>query len=155
MRFLNNREDAEDMLQEVFCEAFNKMHTFRFDSTFGAWLKRITVNKCINELKRRKVSFSLIDEMEKFDAPEDVEDVEYHENVKYTAEKIIEAMEQLPEGSKVVFSLFMLEGYEHSEISEILKISESTSKTQLMRAKEKIRILIEQMKKSPSWNQMI
>jgi RNA polymerase sigma-70 factor (ECF subfamily) len=133
---MNNTADAEDMLQEVFIEAFGRLTSFRFESTFGAWLKRITINKCINELKRRKV------QLEYRDQPfaEDLVDGDASEpmDLELSVERIKHAMGLLPDGYRVVFSLYMLEGYDHEEIATILGISESTSKTQLMRARKKI-----------------
>lgn len=135
-RMMNNSTDAEDMLQEIFIEAFSRLNTFRFESTFGAWLKRITINKCINELRRRKVQLEYRDQPFSEEVADEVEpDNTYSE---LSVERIKHAMGLLPDGYRVVFSLYMLEGYDHEEIACILGISESTSKTQLMRARKKI-----------------
>lgn len=135
-RMMNNTTDAEDMLQEIFIEAFSRLNTFRFESTFGAWLKRITINKCINELRRRKVQLEYRDQPFSEEVADEVEpDNTYSE---LSVERIKHAMGLLPDGYRVVFSLYMLEGYDHEEIACILGISESTSKTQLMRARKKI-----------------
>lgn len=135
-RMMNSTADAEDMLQEVFVEMFRKLDTFRFESTFGAWLKRITINKCINELKRRKIQLEYSDQTTRFDIADE------HDNngsdLKFEVEKVKHAMGLLPDGYRVVFSLYLLEGYDHEEIAAIMGISESTSKTQLMRAKKKV-----------------
>jgi len=131
---MNNVSDAEDMLQESFIEAFRRLDTFRFESTFGSWLKRICINKCINELKRRKVEIEYKDQLQQFDLPDDKDE----DHTELSVDKIKHAMALLPDGYRLVFSLYLLEGYDHEEISEILGISESTSKTQLMRAKKKI-----------------
>ena len=137
-RMMSGREEAEDMLQESFTEAFKKLHTFRFESTFGAWLKRITVNKCINEIKRRKTDLNFFDDMSYFKEHKDDDDQLPALNV----EMIRKAMTELPNGSRMIFSLYLLEGYDHREISQILDISESNSKTQYMRAKNKIKELL-------------
>ena len=135
-RIMNNTADAEDMLQETFIEAFRRLETFRFDSTFGAWLKRIAINKCINELRRKKVQLAYGEIPDGCDPPdEDSGDVR---DDLMTVERIRHAMALLPDGYRVVFSLYMMEGYDHDEIATILGISSSTSKTQLMRAKNKI-----------------
>jgi RNA polymerase sigma factor (sigma-70 family) len=138
-RMMNKREEAEDMLQESFSEAFHKLDSFRYESTFGAWLKRITVNKCINELKRKKTQLEFFEDMSPFEGKKD--EVENYES-GLTVENIRKAMEELPKGSRIIFSLYLLEGYDHQEISQILKISESNSKTQYMRAKQKIKELL-------------
>jgi RNA polymerase sigma-70 factor (ECF subfamily) len=144
VRMLNNREEAEDLLQEAFTEAFKNLNSFRYESTFGAWLKRIVVNKCINELKRRKTELVLVEDViEVFDGFE--EDEKTEEDIKYEVEKIRKAVEKLPDGYRVIFSLYLLEGYDHSEISEILGISESTSKSQFLRAKAKVKELLGKM----------
>ncbi len=134
-RMMNNREDAEDILQEAFVQAFLKLDSFRYESTFGAWLKRIVINACINAINKRKVDLMLTDNMYYFgDRCEETDD----QDCSLTVNDIEKAMEQLPEGSRIVFSLYLLEGYDHVEISQILNISESTSKSQYMRAKRKI-----------------
>ncbi len=138
-RFMNNREEAEDMLQESFSEAFSKLAIFRYESTFGAWLKRIVINKCINELKRKKTQLEFFEDMSPFNNREDKED-EYESGL--SAESIKKAMQQLPRGSRMIFSLYLLEGYDHEEISQILSISESNSKTQYMRAKQRIKEIL-------------
>ncbi|WP_062122385.1 RNA polymerase sigma factor [Geofilum rubicundum] len=135
-RMMNNSAEAEDMLQEVFIEAFTRLDSFRFESTIGAWLKRITINKCINELRKRKVEldYGSINPNVMVEEEQEEDDVE----VALSVDRIKHAMGLLPDGYRVVFSLYMLEGYDHEEISRILNISESTSKTQLLRGKKKI-----------------
>ena len=140
-RMMNNREDAEDMLQEAFVLAFQKLETFRNESGFGTWLKTITVHTCINALNKRKLDLKYFDEMHRFDATE-----EEPEEALYTTENIREAMRQLPEGGRIVFSLYLLEGYDHGEIAQILNITESTSKTQYMRAKRRVYEIMKQTK---------
>ena len=136
-RMMNNREEAEDMLQESFTEAFMKIDTFRFESAFGAWLKRITINKCINALKKRKAEMVYTDNI-----PENYEDDHDFDPQGLNTAHVQQAMEELPEGYRIVFSLFLLEGYDHSEIGQILGISESTSKSQYSRARQKIQEIL-------------
>ena len=136
-RIMNSREEAEDMLQESFTEAFMKIDTFRFESAFGAWLKRITVNKCINALKKRKAEMVYTDAM-----PVSVYEEEDFDPRGLTVEQVQHALEEMPEGYRLVFSLFLLEGYDHGEIAQILGISESTSKSQYARARQKIQQIL-------------
>jgi len=137
-RMMNSREEAEDMLQESFSEAFLKLGTFRFESAFGAWLKRITVNKCINALKKKKADLVPVEEL-----PESTEESDTAPgDPGLTVEQVQHAMEQLPEGYRVVFSLYLLEGYDHGEISQIMGISEATSKSQYSRARKKIKEIL-------------
>ena len=133
-RIMNNIAEAEDVLQEAFCEAFRKLETFRFESTFGAWIKRIVINRCINELKRRKVELEYSDNIYTMELADDITE----DDSLIQVEKIKRAMGLLPDGYRVVFSLYLLEGYDHQEIAGILDISESTSKSQLARAKKKL-----------------
>jgi RNA polymerase sigma factor (sigma-70 family) len=136
-RIMNSREEAEDMLQESFTEAFMKIDTFRFESAFGAWLKRITVNKCINALKKRKAEMVYTDTM-----PVSAYEEEDFDPRGLTVEQVHHALEEMPEGYRLVFSLFLLEGYDHGEIAQILGISESTSKSQYARARQKIQQIL-------------
>ncbi len=138
-RMMNDRSDAEDMLQESFSEAFRRLDSFRFESTFGAWLKMIVINKCINEIKRKKAQLEFFDDMSPF---EDEEDLTEEQETGLSPERIKKAMDGLPKGSRMIFSLYLLEGYDHQEISEILNISESNSKTQYMRAKQRIKEIL-------------
>lgn len=140
-RMMNNREDAEDMLQEAFVQAFQKLETFRNESGFGTWLKTITVHACINALNKRKPDLKYIDDLHRLETAE-----EEPEEALYTTQNVVDAMNQLPEGGRIVFSLYLLEGYDHSEIAQILNITESTSKTQYMRAKRRVYEIMKQTK---------
>jgi RNA polymerase sigma factor (sigma-70 family) len=139
-RMTGQKEEAEDMLQESFSYAFSKLGSFRFESSFGAWLKRIVVNTCINHLKKKRVDL-VYSETHNDPAPED-EPVDYGE-IRMQVDNVMKAMDQLPQGYRVVFSLYLLEGYDHAEISEILGITESTSKSQFLRAKMKMKEILE------------
>ncbi|MBN2485126.1 MAG: RNA polymerase sigma factor [Bacteroidales bacterium] len=138
-RMLNSFEEAEDILQESFAEAFNKLGSFRFESTFGAWLKRIVVNRCINHLKKRKAELvytqTLPENIMEDEAPD-------YEQIQLEVKKVHKAMELLPDGYRVIFSLYLIEGYDHAEIAEIMGITESTSKSQFSRAKVKIKEIL-------------
>jgi RNA polymerase sigma-70 factor (ECF subfamily) len=134
-RILNNREDAEDILQEAFVECFRNLDSFRFESTFGAWLKKIIVNKCLNHIKKKKIDLTLCETL-----PTTI--YEEEEEVIYETRKIFKSIELLPDGYRIILTLYLLEGYDHSEISQILGISESTSKSQYSRAKEKLKNIL-------------
>jgi len=131
---MNNTEEAKDMLQEGFVEAFRRLESFRFESTFGAWLKKIVINKCINALEKRRIVWVDEEVADSQIADATSESID-EEELKLSVERVKKAMSQIPEGARVIFSLFLFEGYNHAEISEILHISESTSKTQFMRAR--------------------
>jgi RNA polymerase sigma-70 factor (ECF subfamily) len=140
MRMLNNKEEAEDLLQDSFVDAFTKLDSFRYESSFGAWLKRLVINHCINWMNRKKVELTYPEDLANMDKTED--DPKDYEDIQYNVQRIYQAMEQLPNGYRITFSLYALEGYDHQEISEILGISESTSKSQYLRAKQKINEII-------------
>ena len=137
---MNNREEAEDMLQESFTEAFIKLHTFRYESSFGSWLKRIMVNKCINELKRRKSELVFTENIP--DNNPDNNNDDDSETRKLKVNDVMRAMEELPEGYRIIFSLYLLEGYDHTEIAQIMNITESTSKSQFSRAKQRLKEIL-------------
>jgi RNA polymerase sigma-70 factor (ECF subfamily) len=138
-RMLNNKEEAEDLLQESFTDAFMKLNSFRYESSFGAWLKRIVINKCINAINKKKIDLVFPDNPIEPDAGD--EGVDYS-GIDMDVRRIHHAVEKLPDGYRVIFSLYALEGYDHGEISQIMNISESTSKSQYLRAKQKIKELL-------------
>ena len=133
-RILKSTSLAEDALQEAFIEVFKKIQSFRGESTIGAWIKRIVVNKSINLLKKEDME---IESLEEGIEPETLENDP--KELAFTTDQVSEAIMNLPKGFRTVFSLYLLEGYDHAEIGQILGISESTSKTQYKRAKEKVR----------------
>ncbi len=134
-RITGRSEDAEDALQEAFISAFKNLDSYRADATFGAWLKRIVVNKSINFLKKKK--HEVMPDDEQWDVAEEESPGYYKEEL--TIDRVKNAIEELPDGYRAVLSLYLLEGYDHQEIAEILGITESTSKSQLNRAKGKLR----------------
>lgn len=135
---VKNELDAEDLLQNSFVDVFSNLDSFRYQSSVGAWIKRIVVNNCINFLKKRKLL------MEELDDKMTIVVEEIHiPDTGLNVELINRAVQHLPDGYRVVFSLYMFEGYDHKEIASILKISEATSKSQFSRAKKKLKELIE------------
>lgn len=139
-RIVNNIEEAEDILQEAFVNAFKNLRHYRGDSTFGAWLKRIVINKAITQVKKKRME--RFPEDERWDVREE-EEVDVFDGFPFTVEKVRQAIQKLPEGYRMVLSLYLLEGYDHQEIGEILGISESTSKSQFNRSKKKLKELLE------------
>ena len=132
--------EAEDILQETFVKVFEKLNTFRGQSTLGAWIKRIAVNATLNYIRsKKKVNYSDLGDFERV-IPEE----EDSSSPALPMEVIHEAIKKLPQGCRVVFSLFLIEGYQHKEIAQILSISESTSKSQYQRA----RVLLQKQLKS-------
>lgn len=137
-RILGHNAEAEDVLQESFLEVFTKIGDYRGDSTFGAWLKRIVINRSISLLRKRKLEF--IDNSNFENIAEDDLDFEINNVNEDMVKWVKRGIENLPDGYRLVLSLYLLEGYDHVEIAQILNISESTSKTQYSRAKAKLRL---------------
>ena len=138
-RIVNNTSEAEDVLQEAFISAFRSLDYYRGEASFGSWLKRIVVNKAINALKKRRTE--PMREEEEFDVQEvsSTDEAEF----PFSIDQVRKAIEALPDGYRSVLSLYLLEGYDHNEIAEILGISESTSKSQFNRSKKKLREILE------------
>lgn len=138
MRFLKNEDDAEDVLQEAFIKAFQKLGQYKGEVTFGAWLKRIVINKCMDFLKSKQNQLVELDE-NYLHIPE-AEDWTIDDGI--TVEKVKSAMGMLPEKYRYVLQLYLLEGYDHAEISEILELTETTCRTRLMRGKGHLKEIV-------------
>lgn len=143
LRIVGDPDDAEDVMQESFLKAFNKLKTYRGEVSFGAWLKRIVINKALDFLRLKKEQFSLDEVGEIVEEPDDLPETM---EVAYRAETIKRAIQSLPEGYRIVLSLILLEGYDHEEVSGILNISNATSRTQYHRAKKKLLELLKNRK---------
>ncbi|MFD2572428.1 RNA polymerase sigma factor [Spirosoma soli] len=145
LRILNHEAEAEDVLQEAFMDAFNHINSFRGQSTFGAWLKQIVVNRAINHLRSRRLELVDIDShrLGEDDGPDFADPEPYdEESVQLEVARVRQAMQQLPEGYRVVLSLYLFEGYDHEEIGNVLNISETTSRTQYLRGKKRLMELL-------------
>jgi RNA polymerase sigma-70 factor (ECF subfamily) len=145
LRMLGSVENAEDVLQNSFIDVFSKLDSFRFESSVGAWIKRIVINNCINYLKKRRLEFSELTDNNAVVPTED-----YSSGSVFSASdspldvaKIQNAIQQLPDGYRVVFTLYAMEGYDHEEIGSILGVTEATSKSQYSRAKAKLRDILQ------------
>jgi RNA polymerase sigma-70 factor (ECF subfamily) len=137
IRIVKVKEDAEDVIQDSFTDAFKHLDTFKYQSTFGSWLKRIVVNKSINYLKIKRIPLVSIDEQEYWiSEPDEVDEKQLD------VSKIKTAINRLPNGYQTIINLYLIEGYDHKEIGDILEISVSTSKSQYHRAKKKLVELI-------------
>lgn len=139
-RFVKNSMEAEDIVQEAFIKAFSKLHQYSGEVTFGAWLKRIVINKSIDVLKSKKQQLLDLDEvhLKVVDTANDdwlVDDL-------ITLDEVKEAIEKLPDKYKYVVMLYLIEGYDHQEISQILNITEVASRTNLSRGKTKLQELL-------------
>lgn len=134
-RFIKDPMEAEDAMQEAFIKAFEKLHQFTGEVTFGAWLKRIVINKCIDKLQARKMELIALNE-QVLSSVEEEEDWEIESGIGI--QEVRECIEDLPEKYRYPLMLFLMEGYDHSEISEILHISQVASRTLVHRGKKKL-----------------
>ena len=133
-RIINDETTAEDIMQESFLSAFRSINNYSGEVTFGAWLKRIVINRSIDHLKKRKLE--VVNLGDRFDQ---IEEDDYNDyQPEYDVDKIKKAINELADGYRVVLSLYLLEGYDHEEIGQILEISPSTSRSQFSRAKQKL-----------------
>lgn len=134
LRIVKDRFEAEDLMQESFLKAFNDLPTLHDLSTFTAWLKRIVVNKGINSLRQKATYDGFVDGLETATELEPEK-----QDLPYSVQDIKAAMEALPDGYRVVLSLYLFEGFDHEEIAEILSISSSTSRSQYNRGRNQLK----------------
>jgi len=140
-RIVQNTAEAEDIMQEAFLSAFSKIRSYKGKVSFGAWLKKIVVNKAIDEVRKKKEFFEQLDE--NYSSIEDDNfDIFIDELNKEKIKIIQNAVNQLSDGYRLVLTLFLFEGYDHEEISKILNISNSTSRSQYARAKAKLKEIL-------------
>ena len=139
LRMMGNEADAEDMLQNAFVDVFLKIESYRSEATIGAWIKRIVINTCINHLKKRRLDTTEWDDRIG-DQPAEGNFASQDDSL--SVEVVKKAMAQLPDGYRTVFSLYLIEGYDHKEIADIMGITEATSKSQFSRAKSKMREIL-------------
>ncbi|MCJ8167525.1 sigma-70 family RNA polymerase sigma factor [Pontibacter sp. E15-1] len=134
MRITNDYAEAQDVLQEAFVSAFKNLNTYKAEASFGSWLKRIVVNASLTAIRKRRAELVPMDER----TVGEVADETSEDDTEWQVERVRRAIQQLPDGYRVVLSLYLLEGYDHAEIAEVLEITESTSKSQYSRAKKKL-----------------
>lgn len=138
-RYVKDQFLAEDIMQEAFIKAFKKIDSYKNEVPFGAWLKRIVINHSIDQLKRSKLELVAINE----EITSKVDDEDWRMDCEISIQDIVDKINELKEKYRLVLSLYLLEGYDHAEIAQILNITENTSRTHLLRGKK---ILKEQLK---------
>lgn len=139
IRMLGNKEDAEDVTQEIFIKVFQRLDSFRGESTLGAWIKRVAINTSLNFIRnKKKLFFEEINEKTTVADESEIDEQAWEFDIR----RIHEAIKDLPGGCRLVFNLYMLEGYQHKEVAQLLDISESTSKTQYKRAKRLLKKML-------------
>ena len=145
LRYARSRDEAEDLLQEGFLRIFQNINSFRQQGSFEGWMKRIMVNHALNQHKKSRKSpfFEDVDEVSESELLTFQDDQEVNSPVP--PEKLLELIQSLPEGYRMVFNLYVFEDYSHKEIASSLNITENTSKTQLMKARRHLKKKINEL----------
>jgi RNA polymerase sigma-70 factor (ECF subfamily) len=136
-RYVKSPEDAEDVLVEAFYKVLTNLHQYRGSGSFEGWIRRIVVNESLMFLRKRH-NFRLTLEISEVDQPTTTNVIN-----RMAAEDILGLLSKLPTGYRTVFNLYVLEGYKHREIADMLGISINTSKSQLILAKKKMQDMLE------------
>ncbi|MCU0429326.1 MAG: RNA polymerase sigma factor [Cytophagaceae bacterium] len=143
-RYTRNTEDLKDLVQDSMMKVFKHLNSFKGESAITTWANRIMINQTLNKITKES-NKKFVDEDEPFSSIDVSSNDHIHIEGKLLAEDLLKFLEQLPEGKRVIFNLYVIDGYTHKEIAEMLNITESTSKAQLSKAKE---ILIKLHQKS-------
>lgn len=131
MRYSGNAEQAKDLLQEGFIKVFTKLGEFKFEGSFEGWLKRIFINHALEYIRKENRQPDIVNVDETYELQSETFHI-----TNIDSRKIIELIQKLPQGYRTVINLFIIEGYNHKEIAQMLGISENTSKSQLFKARQ-------------------
>lgn len=131
LRYANNTEDAQDLLQEGFIKVYRNLHRFRAEGSFEGWIRRVFVNSSIEHYRKKSLQLSRVSDKEEGT----IEDADVSALDNLAEKDIIQLIQELSPGYRTVFNLYVIEGYSHKEIGELMGISEGTSKSQLARAR--------------------
>ncbi len=140
LRILGDAHEAEDLMQEAFIHAFDRIETFRGEAALGTWICRIAINKCLDHLKKRRVKLQ-------YDNNWEIHTnglCETDDSAGYDIQRIQRAMQDLPDGCRIVFSLHLFEEMDHAAIAKKLGIKEASSRAQYARAKNKVKELVKE-----------
>lgn len=131
LRYVSGQLEAEDILQEAFIKVFDKIDTYREEAALGSWIKRIVINTALNHQRSKLYMYPMVD-------VENVTHMALPEQTlsAYHLQDLLNLIQRLPEGCRVIFNLYAVEGYSHKEIADLMNISEGTSKSQYFRAKK-------------------
>ena len=142
LRYASGQLEAEDILQEAFVKVYRKIETYREEATLAHWIKRIVINTALNHQRSKLYMYPMVD-------VDNMHDLADQENTLsgYGYQELLEFIQELPSGCRVIFNLFAIEGYGHKEIAEMLGVSEGTSKSQYARAKKLLQQQLAQSEK--------
>ncbi|NOT36895.1 MAG: RNA polymerase sigma factor [Saprospiraceae bacterium] len=137
LRYTSSKDEAIDLLHDSFLKIFNKIHTYEAGTLLNAWMKRITVNSCIDHFRKESKRYHSDLEEARTMAQSDMSALD-----QMRLDEIMKAIQQLPNAYRAVFNLHIIDGYSHKEISEILHINESTSRSNLVKARQKLKEIL-------------
>lgn len=143
-RYATDPTEAEDMLQEAFIRIFNNIGQYRFEGSLEGWIRRIVIHTALRVLQKKKLRFSEIQDGLNIEQSMTVDGV-----ASLSAEELLKLISGLPDGYRIVFNLYVLEGYDHNEIASMLDINAATSRSQLAKARKVLQTQIENLTKLP------
>ena len=143
LRYARHEAEAQDILQDAFIKVFDKLDSFRFNGSFEGWVRRIMVNTALNYCRKSTYKYENI-------GIEDYQDKVVNSKAisRLSEQELLGIIQQLPDGYRMVFNLYIIEGYSHKEIAEMLSISENTSPSQLDKARKWVQNVLEKLKTS-------
>lgn len=144
LRYARSSADAEDILQDAFIKVFDKMHQFKFEGSFEGWIRRIVVNTALKKYSLRRYEKEVVGYEIKDKDESSVEASAYSD---LTAKELMDLINMLPSGYKLIFNLYVIEGYQHDEIAEMLGIQPGTSRSQLVKARNMLQKQILELQK--------
>jgi RNA polymerase sigma factor (sigma-70 family) len=144
LRYARNAADAEDILQDAFIKVFDKMHQFKFEGSFEGWIRRIVVNTALKKYSLRRYEKEVVGYEVKEKDESSIEPSAYSD---LTAKDLLDLINALPSGYKLIFNLYVIEGYQHDEIAEMLGIQPGTSRSQLVKARNMLQKQILELQK--------
>lgn len=151
IRYMGNREDARDILQQSWIKAFKHLHQYDGQKgSFKSWISKIVINTCIYQFKTKKTNFITLDKSHLALASQDESIID-----KMSSDEILEIISQLPDHYRQVFNMAVIDGYSHKEIAEILNVTELVSRTRLKRAKEKLKSTFSNLIQYTSWEKTV
>jgi len=149
-RIAGSPEDGEDLLQEIFLQAYRKMDTFKGESALGTWLYRLALNHCLDYVRSRRAKMDKLTDT--LDAETSIEPVSRRQT-PIAKMDLDRAIERLPDGCREAFVLHDVEGFDHKEVGKLLGIAEGTSKSQVFKARLKLRAMLSASgKPAADWN---
>jgi RNA polymerase sigma factor (sigma-70 family) len=146
LRYASDRFEAQDMLQEGFIKVFSSLSSYESKGSFEGWMKRIVINNALNHIRSNTKQQLFLDYSEAQNIPDNIVEVD-ESSPPPDKQTMLRLIQELPEGYRMVFNLYVFEDYTHKEIAEAAGISENTSKTQLMRARNLLQKKISELQR--------